>query len=68
MKSKNKFHINIALVEVAYWYILKKRIEPTTGNLFGVMAQILKQINYINQNTKEKRMKYKDFTWEFIEK
>jgi hypothetical protein len=63
-----KCYFDTTLYEVSYWYMQKKRIELTTGNLFLIMEKILQKIDRINKNTKEKIISFKNNQCELIEK
>ncbi len=55
MKAKmDKYYIDTTLAEVALWYMRKKKMKMTTGNLFWIMERICKRLDRINKNTKEK--------------
>ena len=47
-------YMDVTLAEVALWYMRKKKMKMTTGNLFWVMEKICKRLDRINKNTKEK--------------
>lgn len=47
-------YMDVTLVEVALWYMRKKKMKMTTGNLFWIMERICKRLDRINKNTKEK--------------
>ena len=47
-------YMDVTLAEVALWYMRKKKMKMTTGNLFWIMERICKRLDRINKNTKEK--------------
>ncbi|MBM3210576.1 hypothetical protein FJZ33_00030 [Candidatus Poribacteria bacterium] len=57
MKDKNCY-LDTTLYEVAYWYMKKKKMDMTTGNLFWIMEKICKRIDRINKNTPDKIIKF----------
>ena len=60
MKPRDKQYLDATLYQAAYWYMRKKRIELTTGNLFWIMNKIQKKIDYINKNKKDKIINFTD--------
>ena len=57
-KTPRGTYIDISLLEFAYWYLRRKKIKPTTGNLFLVMQKLLHKIDYINKNTTQKKIEF----------
>jgi len=46
-------YYDTTLAEVALYYMRKKKMKMTTGNLFWIMERILKKLDYINQKGKK---------------
>jgi hypothetical protein len=59
MKTE-KVYLDTTLAEVALFYLRKKKLALTTGNLFWTMEKIAKKIDMMNKNTKEKIIKFSD--------
>jgi len=66
MKAKmDKYYIHTTLAEVALWYMRKKKMKMTTGNLFWIMERICKRLDRINKNTEHKIIKFTNGHCEF---
>lgn len=57
--AKTPYHIPIGLPEFALWCLQHKKLEPTTGNLFYVMKEILNRCDTKNKNTKRKIISFR---------
>ena len=65
-KKKIKYKIDATLIEVAFWYLQKKRIPTTAENLIFVMHKILNIIDMKNKNTKQKMISFKNNQCEYF--
>lgn len=66
---KESYHLDITLYELAFAYMMKKKIEPTTGNLFWVMERICGKLDLINRGKgKNKLIEFTDGVCIFKEK
>lgn len=59
-KDYNMCHFDTTLYEVAYWYMVKKHIKMTTGNLFWIMEKILRWSEQKNRFEKSNKLKIAD--------
>lgn len=46
--------MDVTLAEVALWYMRKKKMKMTTGNLFWIMEKICRRLEQINKNANGK--------------
>jgi len=54
-----KCYYDIRFAELAYAYMLRKKIKLNTGNLFWIMEKICKRVDLMNKNTKEKKISFR---------
>lgn len=60
-----KYNIDVTLAEVALWYMRRKGIDLTTGNLFTIMHRIL--IIVQKKNAKRKIIQFTGGQCSFVD-
>jgi len=56
----NNCYLDTTLYEVAYWYMKRKRMDMTTGNLFWIMEKICARLEQVNKNRGKDKIRFID--------